>query len=192
MISIDVNTSAIADLAREFASFGPKLPNAQALVINRVITRTKARVIPALTAQTGLSRKIVTRAVKTLRAAPTNPRGALLARGGNISLRYFGAREVPGGVTATVRGKTVTLEGHYFRRSGRAPNRYLVRKLNGQVFFSTSGKWGIGADLEVRKSGVFIGADLVDGASKQAFLDTVEQDLPIEIATELLKLLPGR
>ena len=192
MLSVTPDLSEIARLATDLAGFGARLPNAQALVINRVITRTKARVIPVLCRQTGLSKKIIVKAVKTLRASPGNPRGALYTRGGEISLRYFGAHEVPGGVQATVKGHVVRYQGHYFRRSGRSPNRYLVRRLNGQVFFSVSGRWGVKEDLRVEKSGVFIPVEMIDGATRQAFLDTIAQDLPGEIATELLKLLPGR
>ena len=191
MLDVTADTAAIGKLARDLSGFGPKLPSAQALVINRVITRTKARVIPTLVQQTGLSKKIIVKAVKTVRASPVNPRGYLYTKGGEISLRYFGAHEVSGGVQYTYKGHVETLEGHYFRRSGRSPNRFMVRRLNSQVFFSTSGRWGVKEDLRVEKSHVWIPYEMVDGATRQAFLDTVERDLPLEIASELMKLLPG-
>lgn len=191
MLVVSADDAAIGRLAQDLASFGPRLPNAQALVVNRVLTRTKARVIPALVQQTGLTKRIIVKAVQMSRASPGNPRGYLWTKGGEISLRYFGAHEVNGGVQYTERGHTEVLGGHYFRRSGRSPNRFVVRKLNGQVFFSSSGKWGVGEDLRVEKSGLWIPREMVDGATRQAFLDTVAHDLPQEIAVELLKLLPG-
>ena len=192
MLEVNADQAAIAKLARDLAGFGPKLPNAQALVVNRVLTRTKARVIPALVQQTGLTKRIIVKAVKMARASPTNgARGYLWTKGGEVSLRYFGAHEVAGGVQYTERGHVETLAGHYFRRSGKSPNRFMVRRLNGQVFYSTSGKWGVKEDLRVEKSGLWIPTEMVAGETRKAFLDTIEQDLPGEIAAELMKLLPG-
>ncbi|MEE7460689.1 hypothetical protein MFUR16E_04745 [Methylobacterium fujisawaense] len=190
-MEVTIDTAAIARLARDLAAFGPKLPNAQALVINRVLTRSKARVIPALVAQTGLNKRIITKAVKMNRASPKIPRGYLWTKGGEVSLRYFGAHEVAGGVQYTERGHVETLQGHYFRRSGRSPNRFMVKRLNKQVYFSTSGKWGVKEDLRVQKSGLWIPYETVEGATRRAFLDVVEQELPGQIAAELMKLLPG-
>lgn len=191
MLNVTVDTAAIAKLAQELSAFGPRLPNAQALVVNRVLTRTKARVIPALVQQTGLNKRIIVKAVQMNRASPMNPQGYLWTKGGEISLRYFGAHEIAGGVQFTYKGHVETLDGHYFRRSGKSPNRHAVQRLNGQVFFSTSGKWGVKEDLRVEKSHVWIPYEMVDGATAKAFLDTVAQDLPQEIAAELVKLLPG-
>lgn len=191
MLAVTVDTAAIAKLARDLSAFGPKLPNAQALVINRVLTRAKARVIPALVAQTGLNKRIIVKAVKMARASPQKPRGFLYTKGGEISLRYFGAHEVAGGVEYTERGHVEELHGHYFRRSGRSPNRYMVQRLNKQVYYSTSGKWGVKEDLRVQKSGLWIPYETVEGATRRAFLDVVEQELPNQITAELMKLLPG-
>ncbi|WP_375455657.1 hypothetical protein [uncultured Methylobacterium sp.] len=191
MLEITLDTAAgAAGLAKALEGFGHRLPNAQALVLNRVLTRTKARVIPALTAQTGLNRLVIVKAVRMLRASPGNPRAALYTRGGNISYRYFHAREVPGGVEAQVAGHTERLSGHYFRRSGKSPNRHVVKKLNGQVYYNASGKWK--GEITVEKSGVFIPYEMVEGATRDAFLDVVAQELPNEIARELTKILPGR
>jgi len=188
MVEIGLDTAAIADLAKRLEGFGHKLPNAQALVLNRVLTRTKARVIPALTEATGLNRLVIVKAVRMRRASPNNLTAALTTRGGNISYRYFHAREVPGGVEAQVAGETERLSGHYFRRSGKAPNRRVVKRLNGQVYFNASGKWK--GEIKVEKSGVYIPWKMVDRKTADAFLDVVSLELPNEITRELEKLLP--
>lgn len=188
-IHLDAATPA-GRLGDVLQGFGAKVPNAQALVLNRLTTRAKARVIPAVVAQTSLNKLIIVKAVRTLRASPQNLRAALYVRGGNVSYRYFHAREIAGGVEAVVGGHREQLVGHYFRRSGKAPNRRVVKKLNGQVYFNSSGKWR--GEITVEKSGVYIPVALIEGQSRQAFLDVVATELPNEIAREITKLLPGR
>lgn len=188
MLEVKLDTATPAGkLGDVLRGFGAKVPSAQALVLNRVVTRAKGLVIAAVVDQTSLGKPVIAKAVRPLRASPANPRAGLVTRGGNVSYRYFRAREVAGGVEAEVEGARKTLAGHYFRRSGK-PARYVVRRLNGQVFLNRSGKWR--GKITVEKSGVYIPAALVEGASRQAFLDVVGRDLPNEIDRELSKLLP--
>lgn len=184
-VSLTLDTKPIADLALALAAAGKKLPSAQSLVLNRVVTRARAKVVPALTEQTGLSRRIIVKAVRTLRASPQNLRAGLVSRGGEISYRYFRAREEGSGVAATVAGKRVTITGG-FRRSGRAPNRYMVRRLGGQVYVNSSRRWG--GEIEMQKSGVYIPEEMVRRESLKAFEDAVVNELPAEIAREIAKI----
>lgn len=188
MLNINAQTSGLKEAMEPLAAFGKRLPNAQANVLNRMLTKTRSAVVPALTRQTGLSRKIIDRAVRTARASPQNPRVMIITRGGEISFRYFGAHEVPGGVAATVRGKADFVEGG-FRRSGPRGRRVMVSKLNGQVYVNTDGKRWRG-HIRVEKSGVFIPYDLVSGQTAATFNRLVETDLVSEVEREIAKLLP--
>lgn len=184
-LSITSDTRGVSALLKSLEVMGHKAPSATALVLNRIATRTKQRVIPALTHQTGLNKRIIVKAVRQLRASPKNLRAGLVSRGGNISYRYFSAREENGGVVAEVAGRRVTLPGA-FRRSGRAPNRYAVKKLGGQVYINPSRRWR--GEIEKQRSGVFIPEEMIAGATLRAFEQVVASELPVEIARELSKL----
>ncbi|WP_345819933.1 hypothetical protein ABC766_27265 [Methylobacterium fujisawaense] len=188
MLDITAHTPGLKEGMQPLVAFGARLPNAQANVLNRMLTRTRSAVVPALTRQTGLSRRIIDKAVRTFRASPQNPRVMLLTRGGEISFRYFGAHEVPGGVAATVRGKADFVEGG-FRRSGPRGRRVMVAKLNRQVYVNTDGKRWRG-HIRVEKTGVFIPYDMVSGQTAATFNRLVVTDLPAEVERELAKLLP--
>ncbi|MGU3417648.1 hypothetical protein [Methylobacterium sp. D54C] len=188
-LNITAQTPGLKQGMEPLTAFGKRLPNAQANVLNRMLTKTRSAVVPVLTQQTGLSRKIIDKAVRPYRASPQNPRVMLITRGGEISLRYFGAHEVPGGVAATVRGKADFVEGG-FRRSGPRGRRVMVAKLNKQVYVNADGKRWRGR-IRVEKSGVFIPYDLVSGQTAATFNRLVQTDLPAEVERELAKLLPA-
>lgn len=188
MLTITCETRALLDLARALEAAGRKLPSAQALVINRVATRTRRVVIPTLTRQTGLNRRIITKAVRLFRASPGNPLAVLYTRGGDISLKYFGAREVPGGVEANLKGDRISVAGG-FRRSGPRGRRQLSPKLNGHVYVNEAGGRWRGA-IRKERSGVLIPAELIRGETAAAFHRIVETELPAEIARELAKIMP--
>ena len=189
MLNITAQTAAVLDLMKALEPFGARLPNAQANVLNRVGTKTRNAVIPALTKQTGLSKRIITKAVKMARASPQNPRVMLITRGGEISLRYFGAHEEGGGVAATVKGDRMFYAGA-FRRSGPKGRRQMVPKLNGQVYVNEDGRRWRGHIRKI-KSGVLIPAEMIRGETAKAFDRIVETDLLVEVERELVKLLPG-
>ncbi|KAA0121003.1 hypothetical protein CIW48_26210 [Methylobacterium sp. P1-11] len=46
-MEVTIDTAAIAQLARDLAAFGPKLPNAQALVLVLVLNRVGTPAAPA-------------------------------------------------------------------------------------------------------------------------------------------------
>ena len=188
MLNITLDTAGIMDLARALEAAGKRLPAAQALVLNRVGTRTRQVVVPTLVRQTGLSKRIITKAVRMYRASPQNPVVSLYTRGGDISLKYFNAREESGGVTATVKGDRIAIRGA-FRRSGPRGNRFAVARLNGHVYVNEDGgRWR--GHIRKVKSGVLIPAEMIRGATKDAFLEVVNRELPAEIARELAKTLP--
>ena len=188
MLNITAQTAAVLDLMKALEPFGARLPNAQANVLNRVGTKTRSEVIPALTKQTGLSKRIITKAVKMYRASPQNPRVMLVTRGGEISLRYFGAHEEGSGVVATVKGDRMFYAGA-FRRSGPKGRRQMVPKLNSQVYVNEDGKRWRGHIRKI-KSGVLIPAEMIRGETAKAFSQIVDTDLFVEVERELMAMLP--
>ncbi|WP_267355260.1 MULTISPECIES: hypothetical protein [unclassified Methylobacterium] len=188
MPNITAQTAGLKEAMGPLAAFSKRLPNAQANVLNRMLTKTRSALIPVLTRQTGLSRRIIDKAVKTYRASPQNPRVMLITRGGEISYRYFGAHEVAGGVEATVKGDKVIVAGG-FRRSGPSGRRQMVSKLNGQVYVNVDGGRWRGA-IRKEKSGEYIPYEMVSGQTAATFNRLVELDLMVEVERELAKLLP--
>ncbi len=109
------------------------------------------------------------------------------SRGGDISLKYFKARETRAGVTAAPFGKRQVFGGT-FMKGGRFPNRVAAKGLNGHVYRRTGSARG---PLEFINSGVVIPAEMVSGASAKAFRDVVEGDLPKRVMHEIQRLAPG-
>lgn len=189
MLNITAQTAGLASAMKPLEAFGARLPNAQANVLNRMLTKTRSALLSVLVRQTGLTPRIINKAVKTFRASPQNPRIMLLTRGGEISYRYFGAHEVAGGVEATVKGDKVFVAGG-FTRSGPRGRRTKVSKLNGQVYINTDGKRWHGA-IRVEKSGEYIPYEFVSGQTAATFNRMVETDLLPEVDREMAKLLTG-
>ena len=192
VFEIHAEDAPIRELAQSLAVAGKRLPNAAALVMNRVVTRARPKVVKAVAAETGIFPKILTKAVRPLRASPTNLRAGLASRGGEIGLRYFKAREANGGVAADVAGEREFFPGA-FRRSGRAPNRYMVRRLNKQVYVrdTESRRWGA-KPIVKQGSGVWIPLKMIEGESRKAFDEVAATELPVQIARELDKILGAR
>lgn len=189
MLDIHLGTAGIMDMAKALAATGRRLPSAQAMVLNRVGTRVKRIVNDTLPAQTGLSRYTINRAVKMRRASPRNPSVTIWTRGGDISLKYFNPREENGGVSAYIYGHKEVYQGA-FRLSGKAPNRRMVKKLNGHVYENTDGGYWRGHIRKI-KSGVLIPAEMIRGKTRQAFEQVVTTELPREVENELARILPG-
>ena len=149
--------------------------------------------IRALVKQTGLksgsggktARQVMDQALQVTRAAQ---QGALTytiaSHGGDIRAKYFGPKETQKGVTITPRGQRVLIAGA-FTRGGRFPDRVGL-SMGGQVF-KRAGRGRLG--LVVQKSGVTIPAEMVTGATADAFHEVVERDLPDRLAHELMRIL---
>lgn len=129
----------------------------------------QTRVGRALARQTGLK-------VRTTRKALSRPilptinrlEYTLRIRGGDISLKHFGARETRRGVSANPFGRRRVFAGT-FMKGGLFPARRILN-LGGHVFEPTSGKrWG--RPFRKVSSGVVLPTEAVTGASAAAFRD---------------------
>lgn len=166
-----------------------KMPTVLPRIINQVGNRAKTQVIRALTAQTGLPRKTIVKAIGN-DPAPARPGRLtyeLRTRGGNIRLKYLAPRETRKGVTAIPWG-TRRLYPGTFMKGGKFPNRKIVPQFDGHVYqrMTSSSKWKIN---QVR-SGMFIPVEMTKGATKAAFLRVAEPLLQQRVEAALRKLVP--
>jgi hypothetical protein len=183
---IRIDTKEIANVERVFREAGPKAPIVIARALNRTGDMTVTQVVRALTEQTGLKRKTIVKAVKKKRARVGALRYELKSRGGNVALKYFGARETRRGVSAAPWNARKVFPGT-FMRGGRFPARVAL-KMGGHAFARTGASR---LPIAKQKSGLFIPNEMVEGKTAEAFLRTVHAVLPARLQHELAVLLGG-
>lgn len=186
MIRFSVDASAFAHLGNAFAAAGTQAPHAIRRGLNRTGDKVRTQVKRALVPQTGLKPGVIQRALKIKRANYGRLTYEIKSRGGNISLKHFGARETRAGVSAAPRGQRQIFPGS-FVKGGRFPKRVAL-KMGGHAF-SRTGKGRL--PIEKQKSGVYIPDEMVSGTSAQAFYATARQHLPGDVARELYAILAG-
>src|SRR6201988_770431 len=94
---IKVDPRAIAALAKHFDTAKEKMPAALAEAVNTIGPEATKAMKAALPGQTGLKPKTIN---KALRGKGSGAVYVIRSHGGNIRLKYFGARETGKGVTA--------------------------------------------------------------------------------------------
>lgn len=161
--------------------------NAARRAVNRTGDMARTQVVRALSKQTGLVQKTIRRAVKPTRANYSVIAYRMKSKGGNVSLKYFKARETRKGVSASPFGKRQVFAGT-FMRAGRFPNRVSVARFGGHVFVR-DGKGR--TPISKVKSGVIIPAEMVKGETADAFKTSVAGNLPRRFAHELKRLTGG-
>ncbi|NEW96630.1 hypothetical protein [Rhodopseudomonas sp. BR0G17] len=180
---LEVDATQVAELAQLFETAGRKAPAAIGRAIRRTGDMAKTRVVRALVAQTGLKRKVIVKAVKAKPGAMTY---TLKTRGGNVSLKYFGARETRRGVSAAPWNRRRVFGGAFIK-GGRFPNRVALG-LNGQVF-ARVGKSRL--PIARQRSGLYIPTEMIKGETRGAFLGTVNAVLPAKLRHEIAAILGG-
>jgi hypothetical protein len=181
--SLEIDASQIEHLGALFKKAEKEAPAAIARAIRRTGDMTATQVVRSLTAQTGLKRQVIVRAVKKRPAGMTY---SLQSRGGNVALKYFRARETRKGVSAAPWNARHVFMGTFIK-GGRFPHRVGLN-LGGQVFART----GAGrVPIVKQKSGLFIPKEMISGATKQAFLSTVASVLPLRLQHEIAAILGG-
>lgn len=185
-LSFTIDAQGMARIEAAMRAAGKEAPNAIRRALNWVGDRTKTQVVRALTAQTGLKFAVIQRAVRPVRANYGALIYRLKAAGGNVSLKYFGARETAAGVTAAPWGVR-SLYASAFIRGGIFPRRVPLG-LGGQVFKRVGG-----ARLPIQKqvSGLFIPKEMVRGETAATFEATVGALLPGRVDHEVGAILSG-
>lgn len=181
---VRIDVSAFGKAGARFRQAGKKGPIAMARALNHTGDKVRTQMIRALVPQTGLKRKTIVKALVKNRAGAGSLVYVIKSRGGDISLKHFAARETRKGVTAAPRGQR-KLFASAFVKGGRFPNRVGLG-LGGHVF-ARVGKSR--TPIKRLKSGVFIPAEMVKGATKEAFDRTVASELPKRINHELSRLI---
>lgn len=214
-MALEIRWQDISGLIRADNALKRLDSHAKHLVLQRAVNHTgdKARtqVIKVLANQTGLTQKLIRKAVRVGRAwgagadaeTFTEGRGSLTytlsTKGGDISLKYFKARETRAGVTAAPFGNRKLFAGT-FMKGGHFPKRVAAKPLHGHVYkrigekiAASKGRYQgkMRQGLEFQDSGVIIPAEMLKGATARAFMDVVETDLPPRVIHEIERLVPG-
>lgn len=157
-------------------------------VLQRAVARagdmTRTQVYRSLTQQTGLPRKTIVKAIKVTRPSWTNLSYTMTATGGDISLKYFSARETRKGVSARPWNKRQVFPGTFIK-GGRFPSRTGVVG-GGHAFRRTSASR---FPIEIVKSGLYIPTEMVSGATKAAFETVGMKGLQQRVEHEIGRLL---
>lgn len=191
-IEISFRDDVMARYANQLSALG----SGQARVaLQRALDHTgrkaKTAVARALTGQTGLKAGVLRRAVKSIRGDAGTLSYTLQTEGGDVRLKYFGARETSAGVSAAPWAAR-RVYGGTFKRAGWWPTRVDKPGWNGQVFRRAGGKTKTGQDkFEVVRSGLFIPEEMLKGASASAWRDLIANDLVPRVGHELGRMLPG-
>lgn len=194
MSSLRIKWSNVAGLKRMDNALGRLTNEQKGHVLRRAVNHTgdKARTVVTrtLSKQTGLPYRTIRKAIKVTRANYGSLDYVMTTRGGDISLKYFKPRETRKGVTASPFGRRQLFAGS-FMKAGRFPNRVTAKGLNGHVYDpdTSSSEWGRRVSLV--DSGVIIPAEMVSGATVDAFTALVNRELPGRVAHEINFLLPG-
>lgn len=162
-----------------------KFPMVLPRIVNQVGNRAKTQVISNLTRQTGLPRKTIVAAVgDPTKAGKGRLSYEMVTRGGNIRLKYLGAKETEGGVVAKPFGVTTFYPGA-FMRGGAFPDRKDVPKFDGHAMFRN----GRGRHYAFARSGVFIPTEMTTGATRAAFERIAAPLLQTRVEAAIAKLL---
>lgn len=188
---VTLDASALERLGNQIGAAGKGAPLALARAINHTGAKARTQMIRALVPQTGLKRRVIVKALRESKASPGALTYAIRSHGGNVRLKYFGARETRQGVSAAPWGHR-SVYAHTFMKAGWWPTRVTKNNWNGQVFERAGSKTASGmARFEVVRSGLFIPDEMVQGASAAAFNATAASDLPARLEHELGRILGG-
>jgi len=138
--------------------------------LNEAGRDTTAPTYRALAKQTGLKPTVARRALRAKKAAMGSLSFELHGKGGDIGLKWFGARETRQGVSAAPFGKRGIWAGSFIK-GGLFPNRKTL-KFNGTVFRPGYGgmfshAWG--RPFSKVRSGVIIPREMVKGVTAETF-----------------------
>lgn len=180
----DVDVSELKQFGNLLGALGHDGPKVITRALNRTGDMAKTRVVRELVKQTGLPQKTIRKAVKVKRASWKDLEYRLTASGGDVSLKYFKARETRQGVTAFVRGERELFEGAFIKGGSFARGRVALN-MGGHVFQRISGR----TELEKLKSGVIIPIEMVEGATARGFEAVVQDVLPRRVSHEINRSL---
>jgi hypothetical protein len=193
-VTISFRDQIMARYANQMGALGAgQAQAALARALRHTGAKARTRVIRALTAQTGLKRATIARAVREVRGDAAALEFVLRTQGGNIRLKHFKARETRKGVSAAPWAKRQIYAGTFMRAGWWSTGRVDKPKWNRQVFARAGGVTRTGKDkFEVQRSGLYIPTEMLTGQTAQAFQDLISSDLIPRVGHELGRMLPGK
>lgn len=180
----EIDVKGLERFGNMLGALGQDAPKAVIRAINRTGDMARTQVVRTLAKQTSLPQKTIRKAVKVKRSTWSDLSYTMTAAGGDVALKYFKPRETLKGVTAFVRGRRELYDSTFLKGGSFARGRVALN-MGGHVFLRVGGR----TDLEKQKSGVVIPAEMVEGATRDAFERTVEQQLPRRLDHEISRLL---
>ena len=178
---INYDLSGLRVVSDKLRNAGKQAPVILKAAVKHTGDKAVSAMRSALVPQTGLKRKTLVKAVK---GRSTGSGYEIKSHGGNIRLKFFGARETSKGVSAAPWNKRQVYPGTFIK-SGWWPKR-VKAIAGGQVLQRAgAGKYPIHGV----KSGLFIAEEMVKGNSEAAFYSTLDSDLAPRIAHELARIL---
>ena len=186
LIIARMDARAFERLMTKLAAFDHEGPTIMAEALNSAGVELRLATVAAETQQTGLAGDVVDRAQTTIDASRGRLAFSIVVRGGSVRLKYFGAKEGGGGVSARPWNRPSFYRGAFIT-SGRPGNRRASPRLGGQVYTNVGGgKWR-GHITQVRP-GLFMPTELTRGATAKSFEAGSRRALE-GIATRLAALL---
>lgn len=159
------------------------------MAVNDAGGKTKTKTGQALAKQTGLKPSVTRKALRESKASDADLTYSLRGQGGDIALKYFGARETRKGVSAAPFGKREVF-AHHFIKGGLFPGRKDIGR-GGHVFEADSGTGKWGRSYSKAKSGVVIPNEMVKGTTAQTFESIGLKELDVKIAYQLKRATKG-
>jgi hypothetical protein len=179
-MQINYDLSQIAHIGDVMHRAGKLAPEALRLAVKHTGDKATSAMRTALVGQTGLKRGTLVRAVKGASGAGGY---VIKSHGGDIRLKFFGARETRKGVSAAPWNHRQVYAGT-FLKGGRFPKRVALG-MGGQVMKRAGASR---LPLHGVKSGLFIPEEMVKGSSEAAFYSTLSTDLAPRLEHELSRI----
>ena len=182
---------ALSQFAQRLGALAANGPVVMAEALNAGGQAVRAATVAAETAQTGLTHDTIDRAQHAIAATPGNLAFTITSRGGNVRLKYFGAREGGGGVTAHPWNRPTFYRGAFIN-SGFGARRAPSPKLGGHVYERTGAISAKTKRPKIRqvRSGLFIPKEMQTGATAKAFTAAANTVLTTTIVSRLGSLMP--
>ncbi|HYD07803.1 MAG TPA: phage tail protein [Reyranella sp.] len=187
-LQITADLSQFARLGNMLGAAGGKAPLALARAVNHTGAKAKTAMTRALPQQTGLKPRTIRKALHSRQMWPgRSGRYAISSSGGDVRLKFFGARETAKGVSAAPWRKRRLYRGAFIK--GGLPEHRVPLNMGRHVFRRVGGAKRL--PIEPVRSGLYIPREMVSGESQAAFYGVVSRDLPNRLGHELGRLLGG-
>jgi hypothetical protein len=179
--------SGLNDLDRALSKLASgELAKVGSRALNRAGDQGRTKAGRALARQTGLKLKTVRKAMQVSRASAGTMEYQIRAKGGDISLSHFNARETRKGLSATPFGHRKIFSG-VFIHGGKFPARKPL-KMGGKAFRRSGDKR---LPIKDQRSGVVLPEQMVKDESAKAWGSTVGVVLPARLKHELNRATGG-